>query len=352
MALLHGRSDWKAVRAATAPFRAPSVATSLGQLASSFLPFLALYAVMHVSLALGCWPALALSVVAAGFVVRIFIIQHDCGHGSFFRSPLANYWSGAACSLVTLTPYSMWRRQHAGHHAHWNNLDHRQSGSDIYSTCLTVAEYGRLSAWGRFAYRATRHPVVSNLLLPPVIFVLLYRVPFDTPRSWQHERLGVYATDLALLAVFAGLVTALGWRNVLLVQMPITVVASTIGVWLFSVQHRFEGSWWARQDDWNATDASLRGSSYLRLPRILRWFTGNIGFHHAHHLDPRVPNYRLAECHDACAALAAATTTLSLRRSLRSSGYCLWDEDRGQLVRIAQRASGCPKLRPTSPPPA
>jgi omega-6 fatty acid desaturase (delta-12 desaturase) len=324
--------DSHALRAETAPFRAPHLPTSVGQIASSFLLYLVLYALMHASLVLPYWVTLALALPTAGFVVRIFIIQHDCGHGSLFRSRRINDSVGMLCSLITLTPYSMWRRQHAGHHARWNNLDRRLSGSDIYSTCLTLAEFQCLSPGRRFVYRASRHPVVANLLLPPLVFLLLYRVPFDAPRSWRHERAAVYATNLALLAVFAGLGFALGLRRELLVQLPVTAAASIIGVWLFSVQHRFEGVLWARQSDWNVLDASLRSCSYLKLPRILRWFTGNIGFHHVHHLDPKVPNYRLAECHRMCPAFAETAIVLTLGGALSSLRYSLWDETRARLV--------------------
>lgn len=168
-----GTAEWASIRETTARFRSPSLVTSVGQLASSFLPLGSLYALMYASLSLGWWATLALSLVTAGFVVRIFIIQHDCGHGSFLRSRSANDAVGIACSLVTFTPYTMWRRQHAGHHANWNNLDRRASGVDIYSNCLTVAEYRRLPRWRRLVHRIGLHPVVSLLLLPPLVFLAL-----------------------------------------------------------------------------------------------------------------------------------------------------------------------------------
>lgn len=326
---------WASIRAATSRFRTPSVTMSLGQIASSFLPCVALFALMYAGLAFSYWATLALSVVTAGFIVRIFIIQHDCGHGSFFRSRRANDWVGRLCSLFTLTPYSMWRRQHAGHHAHWNDLGQRVSGSDIYSTCLTVEEFRALPRWRRSIHRAMLHPVVSLLLLPPLVFLVIYRVPFDAPRSWTRERRAVQGTNLALLAMFGTLVLVLGLRDVLLVHLPTSIVASIIGVWLFSLQHRFEGALWTRHDAWSPVEASLRGSSYLRLPRLLQWFTGNIGFHHVHHLDPTVPNYRLEECHRSHPSFAEATT-LTLPGGLLSSQYCLWDEQLKKMVKIQQ----------------
>ena len=324
---------WTAIRATTARYRTPNLAIGLGQMASSFLPCLGLYALMYASLAFSYWATLALSVVTAGFIVRIFIIQHDCGHGSFFRSRRANDWTGRLCSLFTLTPYSMWRRQHAGHHAHWNDLDQRMSGSDIYSTCLTVDEFRALPRWRRAIHQAMLHPVVSLVLLSPLVFLVIYRVPFDAPRSWTRERWAVLGTNLALLAMFGTLVLTLGVRDVLLVQLPTSIVASIIGVWLFSLQHRFEDALWTQHDAWSPVEASLRGSSYLQLPRLLQWFTGHIGFHHVHHLDPRVPNYRLEECHHAHPSFAEATT-LTLPRGLLSSRYCLWDEQLKKMVRI------------------
>jgi acyl-lipid omega-6 desaturase (Delta-12 desaturase) len=254
---------WASIRATTSRYRAPSLAISVGQMASSFLPCLGLYALMYASLALTYWATLALSVVTAAFIVRIFIIQHDCGHGSFFRSRRANEGVGMLCSLFTLTPYSMWRRQHAGHHAHWNDLDRRMSGSDIYSTCLTVDEYRALPRWRRSVHRAMLHPVVSLLLLPPLVFLVIYRVPFDAPRSWMHERWAVQGTNLALLFVFSALGIGLGFRNGLLVHLPTSVIASIMGVWLFSLQHRFEGALWARHNEWTPVAVSLRGSSHL-----------------------------------------------------------------------------------------
>jgi omega-6 fatty acid desaturase (delta-12 desaturase) len=178
-------------RTAAAGFRAPSLGKSLAQVATSFGGFLGVCAAMYLTIGISYWIAAALALVAAGFLVRIFIIQHDCGHGSFFRSRHANQALGMLCGFLTLTPYASWRRQHAGHHGVWNDLDRRQSGADIYSSCLTVAEYHALGRWRRRFYRFTRHPLVANVLLPPLVFILLYRVPFDTPKAWRRERRGV-----------------------------------------------------------------------------------------------------------------------------------------------------------------
>jgi acyl-lipid omega-6 desaturase (Delta-12 desaturase) len=314
------------------PFQSPVLARSLVQLSTSFGGFFATCVVVYLCIAVSLWIALPLSALAAGFLVRIFIIQHDCGHGSFFRSRRANDLIGMLCSLMTLTPYAFWRRQHARHHGSWNNLDRRAaSGLDIYSSCMTVAEYRALGRWQRGLVRCTNHPLVVNLLFPPVVFIILYRTPFDAAKNWRRERYAVYLTNLALVAFFGGLGLALGYDRVVAVQLPVMVCASIVGVWLFSVQHRFEHALWTPEGSWNFGAASLRSTSYLRLPRILQWFTGNIGFHHVHHINPRIPNYRLEECHKANVGLQAAPQ-LTLGAALRALRYTLWDGDLGHLV--------------------
>lgn len=322
--------------AAIRSFQTPSRVTSVAQLFSSIGGFIASTAAIYALVVLVSPFFLLLAPLAAGFLVRVFIIQHDCGHGAFFRSKRANDIIGFVCSLMTLAPYASWRRQHAGHHGVWNDLDRRDRGVDIYSTCLTVAEYDRLSRSAKLWHRWSRHPLVTHLLLPPVIFFLLYRLPFDMPKSWKNERRALVLTNVALAGLYGGLGFLLGFDGVIAVGVPIMVVASITGVWLFGVQHRFEGSHWTRHDDWNATDASLRGSSYLRLPRILQWFTGNIGFHHLHHLNPRVPNYRLQECHNALLPLLHQVQALTFWKALRAPNFMLWDEERHAMVTVSR----------------
>lgn len=305
--------------------------SSLWQMANSFLPFLAICALMYWSLSTSYVVTLSLAVVAAGFVVRIFIIQHDCGHGSFFRSRQANNGVGILCSLITFTPYLMWRRQHAGHHGHWNNLDRRSSGADIYSVCLTVDEFQCLSARQRWQYRIMQHPVISWIVLPPAVFLLLYRVPFDTPPEWHSERRAVYLTNFALLGLILCLGLTVGFRSMMLVQGPIIMIAAAIGVWLFSIQHRFERALWVRQQAWHPVSAALEGCSYLELPRLLQWFTGNIGFHHIHHLNPRIPNYRLEACHRENPDLQSVYV-LKPWQTLKAWRAALWDERTRRMV--------------------
>jgi omega-6 fatty acid desaturase (delta-12 desaturase) len=327
-------SDLKNILSGVAAFQHPIVGRSLWQLATSLGGFLVTCAAMYLCLGISLWVSLPLSVLAAGFLVRIFIIQHDCGHGAFFRSQRANNIIGSLCSVMTLTPYAFWRRQHARHHGSWNNLDRRAaSGLDIYSSCMTVSEYHRLGRWQQWLYRLSRHPIVSHLILPPAVFLLLYRIPFDAAKGWNHERRAIHVTNLALVGLFGGLGLAIGFDRVLAVQLPIMVFASIIGVWLFSVQHRFERTLWVSDADWSFAEAALRGSSHLRLPRILQWFTGNIGFHHIHHLNPRVPNYRLEDCHRTIGGLQSAPV-LTLRTAITTLRYALWDDDLRRMVKF------------------
>ena len=326
------------VRKAVAPFARADGRRSALQVVTSFGPFLAGCVVMHLASQVSWVLVLALAVPTGALVVRVFIVQHDCGHGSFFASKRANALVGRMCSLITMTPFANWSRQHGLHHTAWNSLD-RTGGSDIYSACLTVDEYLALSRWQRLLYRLPRHPLIANIVLPPLVFVLLYRVPFDTPRAWVRERWSVHLTNAALLCLFGTLVLLLGWQEVLLVHLPIMVVASILGVWLFSLQHRFETAHWTVRGEWSFVDAALRGSSWFNLPRPLHWLTGNIGFHHVHHLNPRVPNYWLQEAHHAVQT-QRPVTPLSLGGGLAASFLTLWDARRGRLVRFRDACAG------------
>jgi omega-6 fatty acid desaturase (delta-12 desaturase) len=322
------------LRAQITAYETPSLFKSIFQIVTSIGLFLAACVAMYWSLGVSYWLTLALTIPTAGLLVRVFIIQHDCGHGSFFRSRRANDLLGKFCSLLTVTPYGHWRRQHNSHHGNWNNLDKREPGADLYSTCATVAEYQALSAWGRFTYRAMRHPIMAHVLIPPFVFLFYYRLPFDTPKNWTRERWSIYLTNLAIVALWATLMTLLGVWQVLLVQVPIISVTSVIGVGLFSLQHRFDDVVWARQSEWDVMTAALKGSSYFKLPRVLQWFTGNIGFHHIHHLSPRVPNYRLEACHNSLPALHSVRK-LNCLDGLQALELMLWDETSQRMVRFA-----------------
>jgi len=319
------------MRASLSQFQAPILQQSVGQLAVTLTAYVASLAAMYASVSISPWLTLALALPTAGFVVRLFIIQHDCGHGSYFRSRGANAWVGRLCSMATLTPYADWRRQHATHHAAWNNLDARHAGADIYSGCATLAEYQALRPWQRFGFRALRHPLVAQIILPPFIFLALYRVPFNTPAAWDRQHRSVIFTNIALLCLLGLMMWLFGVWAVMLVQVSVIVLASIAGVWLFSVQHRFEDAQWTREQAWTPASAALHGCSWLRLPRVLQWITGNIGFHHVHHLMPRVPNYRLQACHEATTAFAEVSV-LSVMDAFRAPAFVLWDEASGRMV--------------------
>jgi len=322
------------LRGAIAPFEQASASSATVQLVTSVGLYVALCALMYFSLSISYLLTLALAIPAAAALVRTFIVQHDCGHGSFLRSPRANDVIGALCGVLTLAPYANWKRQHAQHHANWNNLDRRDSGADIYSTCITVAEYRALSPLQRVLYRLPRNVLLANFIIPPLVFLLFYRFPFDAPKTWTTERRSVWLTNAALTVMLLVFGFWLGFGSVAMVQLPIFFVTTVVGFWLFSVQHRFENGAWLRQSAWSFDEAALNGSSHLALPRVLQWATGNIGYHHIHHLSPRVPNYRLAACHQSSEFLRPAVS-LSLRRALAAGNLTLWDEDLGKLVRFS-----------------
>ena len=311
-----------------APYRTPILSRALFELAVTLAPFIALWLLMLFSLPHGYWLTLLLAVPTAGFLVRLFMIQHDCGHGSFFQRRWANDALGRTIGVLTLTPYAYWQRSHAIHHATSGNLDRRGTG-DI--DMLTVAEYRALSTLGRCRYRFMRHPLTVLGLGPAYLFVLQQRLPVGLMRAgWQPWR-SVMGTNLAI-ALVVGLLTALlGWQDFLMVQAPITLLAGAIGVWLFYVQHQFEHTYWARDKEWDSRDGALHGSSHYDLPPVLRWFTANIGLHHIHHLSSRIPGYRLNEALTGHPELKEVSR-LTLGQSIACLKLALWDENRQLLV--------------------
>ena len=290
---------------------------------------------MWLGLEHGFWPVLALSLPMGGLLVRFFIIQHDCGHGSFFRSRFANDMLGRAISLLTLTPYGNWRRAHAKHHATSGNLAKRGSG-DIMT--LTVREYRALSPVKRFFYRLYRNPFVLLFLGPPYLFIISYRVPFGAPVPFREAWPGVVMLNAGLVAFYGLLGPLVGWLNLLLILGPAVAIAAWAGGWLFFIQHQFEDTVWEKGEDWNFHSAAIRGSSYYVLPKILQWFTGNIGLHHIHHLNGKIPNYRLQECLDASPELKGMSR-LTILESLKCVRLALWDEDGRKLVSFRQAAA-------------
>ncbi len=274
------------------------------------------------------WLTLLLAVPAAGLLTRLFIFQHDCGHGSFFRSRTANNVIGYLLGILTLTPYRYWRRTHAIHHATSGDLDRRTFG-DV--EMLTVQEYLRLSRWGQLLYRLYRNPFILLGLGPAYQFLLKHRCPLDIPRTWKREWASVMSTNLGIAAAVAVAWKFIGPERLLLVQLPITLIGGALGIWLFYIQHQFEDTYWREHPEWNFHRAGIEGSSFYDLPGILHWFTGNIGFHHVHHLESRIPNYRLKECFRQVSELHHVTR-LSLSASLRCARLHLWDENEGRLV--------------------
>lgn len=318
--------------ATLAKYKFPSRLKSWWQIANSLVPFCGMWYLMYLSTFWSYWLTLALAVPTAGFLVRIFIIQHDCGHHSFFRNRRANDVLGHACGFLTLTPYYLWRRNHARHHSCSGDLHHRGHG-DV--GILTVDEYRSRSRFGRLKYRLYRNPLVMFLFGASYLFILRQRFTTGIPSGWHRERRSVHATNFGLAALIL-----LGWYTIglptlLMVHAPIVMLGAAMGSWLFFVQHQYEDAYWQPHESWEFTRSALDGSSYYRLPRVLQWFTGNIGFHHIHHLDSRIPNYNLPACYAAEPALREAVT-LGVRDSLKCTALKLWDERRQRMVTFAE----------------
>jgi omega-6 fatty acid desaturase (delta-12 desaturase) len=339
--------SWRAPswRAVLAPYARPDLGRSLTAVATSMVPYLGLLVAMYLLLDISYWLLLAVSVPAAGFLVRTYIIFHDCAHGSFLPWSKANEWLGATCGLLVFTPFQRWRHQHAVHHASSGDLDRRGVG-DVPT--FTVAEYQALPRHRRLGYRLVRNPIVMFGLGP--IWAMILAPRFVSRRERPQIRRSVRRTNLALAAAIGVLCWLLGWESFVLVEMPSALLAGSIGVWLFYVQHQFEDAYWQSSDSWSYDEAALKGSSYLRLPKVLQFFTGNIGLHHVHHLSTRIPNYNLQRAHDAHAPLQQVPM-LSCWDAMSCVKLKLWDEERGRLVTFRQAriaASGPSRARTTS----
>lgn len=309
-----------------APYQHPDTTKSIRQLVNTLMPYIGLWVLMFMSLNVSYWLTLVLSIPTAGFMVRTFIIFHDCGHGSFFSSRPSNEVVGIITGILTLTPWTRWWHDHAIHHATAGDLDRRGVG-DVY--VMTLKEYRKSPWWKKIGYRLMRNPINMFLIGGPIIFAIINRFP--VPGTGKRERQSILWTNLALAIIITSLCITLGWKAYLMVHLPVLILGSTTGVWLFYVQHQFEGVYWERHESWNFFEAGLKGCSYFKLPKLLQWFTGNIGFHHIHHLSSKIPNYRLYECMNNNPVLQNPTT-LTLSSSLKTLGLRLYDEEARQLV--------------------
>jgi acyl-lipid omega-6 desaturase (Delta-12 desaturase) len=312
------------------PYATPRILRSLADLGSSIVPYLALLALLDITLGISFVLTAGLIVLAAGFQVRTFVVFHDCAHGSLFSSKRVNRWIGRFAGLLVLSPYARWRHDHAIHHATSGDLERRGVGDII---TLTVAEYRARSLRGRLAYRAVRSPLVMFGLGPIFAMVIGPRIPTRAQRP--RLRNSVLTTDLVLVALVAVLCWLIGWERFLLVWAPAAMLAGTVGIWLFYVQHQFEDAYWRSGEDWSYADAALSGSSYLKLPKLLQFFTGNIGLHHVHHLSARIPNYNLERAHRELDVFHGVPT-LSLLDGLRATNLKLWDQRGRKLITFAQ----------------
>ncbi len=315
--------DW---RKAIAQFQTPDVRHALWQLANTMIPYFILWYLAYRAMEVSYLLTIAIGVLAGGMLVRIFIIFHDCGHGSFLPSRRANDLVGVITGIMTFTPYYHWRHSHAVHHSSAGDLDRRGTG-DVWT--LTVDEYLGLPPIEQLWYRLYRHPLTLLIFGPLVQFLLLHR--FAERDYKARERRSVVITNLGLLAITIIMSALIGFQNYVLVQLPILMVAATAGVWLFYVQHQFEDVYWERHDNWDYVAAALQGSSFYKLPKVLQWFSGNIGFHHIHHLSPRIPNYKLEECYNATPDFQEVKP-LTLLTSLKSLTFRLWDEENQRLI--------------------
>ena len=320
-----------------APYRAAKNGRAIFELLITLIPFLGLWAAIWGLIQAGQYWAFAGVIPAGALLVRLFIVQHDCGHQSFFTSRAANDWTGRFIGLLTLTPYDHWKQGHALHHAGSGNLDRRGIGDDILT--LTVEEYKALTPWGRFKYRVYRHPVVMFGIGPALVFIFFHRIPMGDMKKgkpWASTLL----TNAGVALIYGLMIWAIGWKVFLLIQVPTVIVGATIGVWMFYVQHQFDETHWSRTGEWDRKHAALEGSSYYALPAPLMWLTGNIGIHHVHHLSSRIPFYNLPKILKDHPELKTVGK-LNFVQSLKTVKLALWDEAANRMVSFRMaRAAG------------
>ncbi len=314
--------DWHKI---VKKYQVPDTWRSVWQIVNTLVPYLILWGVMFWSVGVSYWLTLLLAIPTAGFMVRTFIIFHDCGHGSFFKSKRANTVVGIITGILTYTPWYRWWHEHAIHHATAGNLDKRGVG-DVDT--WTVEEYMAAPKWKQLGYRFMRHPLVMFTIGAVFVFAIMQRIPMSS--HGRREKASIWWTNLALAGLVSGLIALVGWKTYLLVQLPVLLFGTSAGVWMFYVQHNYEGSYWERQDNWDFYKAAMNGSSLYELPAILQWFTGNIGFHHIHHLGPRIPNYKLQECFKENPVFQVKP--LTFWSSFKTLRLRLWDEANKRMV--------------------
>lgn len=346
-------TDERGWRELIAPYRNSTSWRSIYQLVNTVVPFFGLFFLMFLSFNISYWLTLALAPLAAGFQLRLFIIFHDCCHLSFFKSQKANTITGSILGVLCFTPYHHWRFYHAIHHATTGNLSKRFDGEEMPQNLnmylqtngdvltLTVKEYNQLSSKHRLVYRFYRWFLLFLVVTPLLVFLVMHRLA--NPRADRRARYSVYGTNLALAVIIVGLSFLVGFWPLLLVSLPVLAISATVGVWLFYIQHQFEDTYWEASPSWNYLHAAMQGSSYYKLPLFLQWFTGNIGYHHIHHLNPRIPNYNLQKCHES-SQFFGKTKALTLRTGLKSIFFRLWDEDERKMVGFGSKSiEGAPQ---------
>jgi acyl-lipid omega-6 desaturase (Delta-12 desaturase) len=320
------KQNQRELRKQIAPYEKSNTKNSVRQMINTLVPFFALWILAYASLSYSYLITLAITAVAAGFLVRAFIIFHDCCHGSFFKNKRANNIIGTITGIMTFCPYEQWKHSHNVHHATNSNLNKRGTG-DVW--VLTVDEYMSSSFWTRLGYRLYRNPITMFIIGPIYVFLIQYR--FNRKDARKKERINTYITNIALVAIIALFSLTMGFKTFAMIQGPIFLISGILGVWLFYVQHQFEDSYFETDENWDYVKAALQGSSYYKLPKVLQWITGNIGYHHIHHLSSRIPNYYLEEVHNKNEVLQDVPT-INLPKSLESLKFKLWDEENKKFV--------------------
>lgn len=340
------------LRKSVTPFATSNTKTSLYQMMNTIIPFIALWFLAYESLSVSIWLTIPLAILASGFVIRIFIIFHDCAHLAFFKNKKVNRIVGTITGFMTLFPYEQWKNEHAIHHATSSNLDKRGTG-DVW--VMTVKEYIAAPVWKRLSYRIYRNPIVMFGLGPFYLYLIKSR--FNRKGAKRKEKLNTYLTNIAIVAIYSVMIYAVGWQAFLIIQLPILLIAGSLGIWLFYVQHQFEDSYFEHEEEWDYVKAAVDGSSYYKLPKMLQWITGNIGYHHVHHLIPRVPNYNLQKAHDETPELQYVTT-ITLKTSLQSLRFRLYDEKNKSFVSfkeiqpLLKKSKKAPLMSSLEPKPA